>query len=97
MGVCVGVVLFQAEIDRMFKTEELAREHRQSLLKQHEQIAKMQEEVQSDGARCVFWPVHTCLHTHACMHTHMHTCMHAHMHSCTHIHAHTLLLAHTLM
>ncbi|XP_070184828.1 centrosome-associated protein 350-like [Littorina saxatilis] len=34
----------QAEINRMFKTEELAREHRQSLLKQHEQIAKMQNE-----------------------------------------------------
>ena len=93
MGGCLGVVLFQAEIDRMFKTEELAREHRQSLLKQHEQIAKMQEEVQSDGARCVFWPVHTCLHTHACMHTHMHThtCMHAHTfmytHSCMHTHS----------
>ena len=40
--VCVHV---QAEIERMFKSEELAREHRQSLLKQHEQIAKMQKEV----------------------------------------------------
>lgn len=30
----------------MFRSEELAREHRQSLLKQHEQIAKMQEEVE---------------------------------------------------
>ncbi|XP_076454897.1 centrosome-associated protein 350-like isoform X2 [Babylonia areolata] len=34
----------KAEIDRMFKTEQLAREHRHSLLKQHEQIAKMQAE-----------------------------------------------------
>ncbi|KAL8608223.1 hypothetical protein ACOMHN_016678 [Nucella lapillus] len=34
----------KTEIDRMLKTEELAREHRQSLLKQHEQIAKMREE-----------------------------------------------------
>jgi hypothetical protein len=38
------VLLVQAEIQRMFKSEELARDHRKSLLKQHEQIAKMQDE-----------------------------------------------------